>query len=38
VVGRWINTAYPPVTRFLTRHGSPAFDPAVCPVTGGRCP
>jgi hypothetical protein len=38
VVGRWINPTYPPVTRFLTRHGHPAFDPAVCPVTGGKCP
>lgn len=38
VVGRWINPAYPPVTRFLERHGCPGFDPAVCPVTGGTCP
>lgn len=37
VVGRWINPAYPPVMRFLERHGGNGFDPSACPVTGGRC-
>jgi orotate phosphoribosyltransferase len=38
VVGRWLNPRRRLSAEFLSSQLTRAYEPDVCPVTGGRCP
>ena len=38
VVGRWLSTDRPLTTDFMATRLGRAYDPDICPVTGGQCP
>lgn len=38
VIGRWISPSYGPNAAFIRQRLHRDYDPAICPVTGGRCP
>jgi hypothetical protein len=38
VIGRWLNPSFGPTADFIKTRLTQAYDPRVCPITGGRCP